>query len=76
MITALTGAAGSLTARSTAAHRGPPTADRLDYAVDVGADVRLIVLDLARRAGGSGGLVVDGQAALLAEQLAAAGDAG
>jgi hypothetical protein len=29
----------------------------LDYAVDVGGELRLIVLDLARRAGGSGGLV-------------------
>ncbi|HWF74301.1 MAG TPA: hypothetical protein VG186_13210, partial [Solirubrobacteraceae bacterium] len=47
------GEAGSLGAAAAAG--------RLDYSVDVGAEVRLIVLDLARRAGGSGGLVVPGQ---------------
>ena len=35
----------------------------LDYTVDVGPRLRLIVLDLVRRAGGSGGLVVPGQPA-------------
>jgi hypothetical protein len=44
---------------------------RLDYAVDVGSDLRLLVLDLARRDGGSGGLVAAGQAHWLAGQLAA-----
>ena len=46
---------------------------RLDYTLDAGPRVRLIVLDLARRDGGSGGLVVPGQAAWVAGQLAAAG---
>jgi hypothetical protein len=46
---------------------------RLDYAVDVGPDVRLLVLDLARRGGGSGGLVAPAQPAWLAGELAAAG---
>jgi hypothetical protein len=46
----------------------------LDYTVDVGGYVRLVVLDLARRGGGSGGLVQPGQAAWLEGQLAAAGD--
>jgi len=45
----------------------------LDYAVDVGRHVRLIVLDLARRAGGSGGLVRPAQAGWLASQLEEAG---
>ncbi len=47
--------------------------DRLDYHADIGAHVRLIVLDLARRGGGSGGLVAPGQPAWLAAELKAAG---
>ncbi len=47
---------------------------RLDYHADVGRDLRLVVLDLARRGGGSGGLVVPGQAVWLEEQLQAAGE--
>ena len=46
----------------------------LDYAADVGAHVRLLVLDLARRGGGSGGLVQPGQPEWLAGELATAGD--
>ncbi len=46
----------------------------LDYSRDLGAHVRLIVLDLARRGGGSGGLVHPGQPAWLAGELEAAGD--
>ncbi len=46
---------------------------RLDYAIDVGVHLRLLVLDLARRDGGSGGLVAAGQPEWLAGQLAAAG---
>jgi 3',5'-cyclic AMP phosphodiesterase CpdA len=46
---------------------------RLDYVLDLGARVRVIVLDLARRGGGSGGEVSVGQPAWLARQLAAAG---
>ena len=45
----------------------------LDYHVDVGPDLRLIVLDLARRSGGSGGLVRPEQQAWLAGELAGAG---
>jgi hypothetical protein len=41
----------------------------LDYRADIGRNLRLIVLDLARRAGGSGGLVHPGQAHLLADAL-------
>ena len=41
----------------------------LDYAADVGRELRLIVLDLARRAGGSGGLVRSDQPAWVAGQL-------
>jgi len=47
--------------------------ERLDYTLDVGPRVRLIVLDLVRRDGGSGGLVAPGQQAWLAAQLTAAG---
>ncbi len=46
---------------------------RLDYTLDLGGHVRLIVLDLARRGGGSGGLVVPGLEAWLSRALAAAG---
>jgi hypothetical protein len=48
----------------------------LDYAVDVGPDLRVIVLDLARRAGGSGGLVRPDQPGWLASQLEGGGGAG
>jgi hypothetical protein len=41
----------------------------LDYHADIGRNLRLVVLDLARRAGGSGGLVRPGQAAFLARAL-------
>jgi 3',5'-cyclic AMP phosphodiesterase CpdA len=46
----------------------------LNYTVDVGSRVRLIVLDLARRAGGSGGLVTPGQPGWAADELTRAGD--
>jgi 3',5'-cyclic AMP phosphodiesterase CpdA len=52
----------------------PGTTTSLDYDADVGRDLRLIVLDLARRAGGSGGLVRPDQSGWLASQLVAAGD--
>jgi hypothetical protein len=51
----------------------PGTATSLDYSADVGRDLRLIVLDLARRAGGSGGLVRPDQPGWLASQLEDAG---
>ena len=47
--------------------------ERLDYAIDVGEGLRLIVLDLARRSGGSGGLVSPDQPAWLQRRLASAG---
>jgi 3',5'-cyclic AMP phosphodiesterase CpdA len=59
--------------RAAATARVAPAADgRLDYAVDVGPRLRLIVLDLARRDGGSGGLAIPGQADWLHTQLARA----
>lgn len=56
-------------------HAGLPAGGALlDYYIDVGDRVRVIVLDLVRREGGSGGIVHAGQASWLAEQLGAAGD--
>jgi hypothetical protein len=46
--------------------RAAPT---LDYSFDVGSRLRVIVLDLARRAGGSGGLVRPEQPGFLDSQL-------
>jgi 3',5'-cyclic AMP phosphodiesterase CpdA len=46
----------------------------LDYSFDVGPRLRVIVLDLVRREGGSGGLVHPAQAAELEAALSAAGD--
>jgi 3',5'-cyclic AMP phosphodiesterase CpdA len=45
----------------------------LDYTFDVGDRLRVIVLDLVRRAGGSGGLVSAGQPRWLRRQLRRAG---
>ncbi len=57
---------------------GPGTAiragERLDYVVDVGARLRLVVLDIVRRDGGSGGAVDPSQPAWLERELNAAGD--
>jgi 3',5'-cyclic AMP phosphodiesterase CpdA len=50
-----------------------PPAGRLDYERDLGPRLRLIVLDLVRRGGGSGGLVNAGQPAWLRAKLAGAG---
>jgi hypothetical protein len=79
VVTALAGSAGTGGAGSGGGSGGggvpaAAAAGRLDYTVDVGPQVRMIVLDLARRAGGSGGLVVPGQEAWLAAALAAAGE--
>ncbi len=46
----------------------------LDYSIDAGPRLRLIVLDLARRKGGSGGLVRPDQPAWLDQELKAAGN--
>ncbi len=62
--------AGEVVARLS---QGQPRTS-LDYAADIGANLRLIVLDLARRAGGSGGLVRPDQPAWLAQELHAATD--
>ena len=64
---------GASAGTDTPAGAGPAGA-RLDYTLDAGPHVRLIVVDLVRREGGSGGLVVPGQEAWLAAQLAAAGE--
>jgi len=66
--------ASEVVALKRAASSAPARGSTLDYHADVGDQLRLIVLDLARRAGGSGGLVRAGQPAWLADQLAAAGD--
>jgi 3',5'-cyclic AMP phosphodiesterase CpdA len=47
---------------------------RLDYRFDLGPRVRALVLDLARRGGGSGGAVAPGQPQWVAAELEAAGD--
>jgi 3',5'-cyclic AMP phosphodiesterase CpdA len=62
--------------RAPGARSSPDTGSGslLDYSVDVGSRVRVVVLDLARRAGGSGGRVHPGQADWLAAELAGAGD--
>ena len=60
-------------ARLRAAGRGG-SGQLLDYSFDVGARLRVIVLDLVRREGGSGGLVHPGQAAALEATLSSAGD--
>jgi hypothetical protein len=50
------------------------TPARLDYALNAGTRLRLIVLDIVRRGGGSGGLVDPAQPAWLAHELATAAD--
>lgn len=50
------------------------SADRLDYVYDVGARLRVIVVDVASRVGGSGGRVVPGQVEFVRSALAEAGD--
>jgi len=66
--------AGEVVRRLRAASGAGGSGPLLDYGVDIGSRVRLLVLDLARRSGGSGGRVHPGQADWLAGQLAAAGD--
>ncbi|HWE59259.1 MAG TPA: metallophosphoesterase [Solirubrobacteraceae bacterium] len=64
------GTAQPLLSSATAAS----AAQRLDYVRDVGSALRVIVLDVVRRGGGSGGLVGGDQPAWLEQQLASAGD--
>ncbi|MGH2908062.1 MAG: metallophosphoesterase family protein, partial [Solirubrobacteraceae bacterium] len=66
----VTAAIGAL--RTAAPGAVARTADRLDYVVDVGTRVRLVVLDLVRRDGGSGGAVDPAQPSWLARTLAEA----
>jgi 3',5'-cyclic AMP phosphodiesterase CpdA len=61
-------------ASAGAAGVGVRSGPRLDFAVNVGPAVRVVVLDVVRRGGGSGGEVGSGQPAWLARQLRAAGD--
>jgi 3',5'-cyclic AMP phosphodiesterase CpdA len=56
------------------ASRAPATGALLDYRADIGPHVRALVLDLARRDGGSGGLVHPSQPDWLAGELAAGGE--
>jgi hypothetical protein len=56
------------------ASRASATGALLDYRADIGPHVRALVLDLARRDGGSGGLVHPGQPDWLAGELAATGE--
>jgi 3',5'-cyclic AMP phosphodiesterase CpdA len=67
--------AGELLARLRAASAAPASdAPFLDYGVDIGERLRVIVLDLVRREGGSGGIVHSGQPRWLEQALAAAGE--
>jgi len=65
---------GRLARSAPATPGGVGAGERLDYALDLGPRLRVIVLDLVRREGGSGGLVSAGQPAWLERQLHAAGD--
>jgi hypothetical protein len=69
-------AAAEVMARLERAARTPASGvpDRLDYAFDIGARVRAIVLDTARREAGSGGALDPPQIAWLRAELARAGD--
>jgi hypothetical protein len=60
--------------RLRAASGAPRSGPALDYAFDIGARVRAIVLDIARRDAGSGGLVTAAQTDFLRSALRAAGD--
>ncbi len=51
-----------------------PAGERLDYAADLGEDVRLLVLDTVDRAGGSRADITADQVAWLRDELARAGD--
>ena len=61
-------------ARGLGDRRAPGSGPLLDYSVDLGSRLRVVVLDLARRGGGSGGLVHPGQPEWLAGELAGGGE--
>jgi hypothetical protein len=67
-VTERLGTAGPATARDAAASA------HLDYVFDAGPHLRLMVADVVRRRGGSGGQVTGDQPAWLERQLAAAGE--
>lgn len=67
-------AAATVVAQLRRAASLPPAGALLDYTFDVGSRLRVIVLDLVRRGGGSDGLVHPGQSSWLSRQLARAGD--
>jgi 3',5'-cyclic AMP phosphodiesterase CpdA len=67
-------AASTVLSRLRAASRSGGVGPLVDYSFDVGQGVRVIVLDLVRRDGGSGGVVHPGQPAWLAAELAGAGE--
>ncbi|HET9074165.1 MAG TPA: hypothetical protein VFN48_06265 [Solirubrobacteraceae bacterium] len=69
----LAGVVGALRRAARVDPDAAPVGERLDLVRDIGDGVRVIVLDLARRDGGSGGLVVPGQGAFLSAALAGAG---
>ncbi|MBD0282218.1 MAG: metallophosphoesterase [Thermoleophilaceae bacterium] len=60
--------------RSEAPGRPHANRDRLNYAVGVGSDLNLIVLDLVRRDAGADGLVTESTLAFLARALADTGE--
>jgi 3',5'-cyclic AMP phosphodiesterase CpdA len=66
--------AGTVVAQLRRAASLPRGGGFLDYTFDLGPRLRVIVLDLVRRGGGSDGLVHSGQASWLSRQLARAGD--
>jgi 3',5'-cyclic AMP phosphodiesterase CpdA len=66
--------AGEVVGRLAAETGVTPRRGRLDYAFDIGAEVRAIVLDTVRRAGGARGVVTPDQVAWLQRQLRGAGD--
>ena len=67
-------AAEAVTRLRAGASRRPPPHERLDYSLDLGGRLRVIVLDLARRDAGSGGLVTAATLAFLAAELRQAGE--
>jgi 3',5'-cyclic AMP phosphodiesterase CpdA len=66
--------AATVVARLREAAGLAPGGPLLDYAFDLGPKLRVIVLDLVRRGGGSDGLVHPGQASRLSRLLREAGD--
>jgi 3',5'-cyclic AMP phosphodiesterase CpdA len=65
--------AGEVVARLRRVASLPASGRFLDYSFDVGGHLRVIVLDLARRDGGSDGVVHSGQASWLARELGRSG---